>query len=135
MRTFGRWMSWVAAGAAAVAGGFVLTGAVPGADPAAAQIRDGTYWLHQPHQQGPVGRAWCSGDGTTEYWAYVHGEYVWPGAGNGPSSPWRLDAARVAGSPFGSYEAWKDTVLDLPEFEGKTIVFQAHTVAEETVGN
>ena len=132
--TMGRGSIAFVAGVVAV-GGLASSAAVlatPGV--AHAQLFDSDFWLYQPQQTAPVGRAWSNPDRTVEYWAYVVGEYEFGGAANGPGNRWHLDAQRVPGSGYGSYAGFKAAVLALPEMQGKTILFQKHTATEETVG-
>lgn len=67
-----------------------------------AQIDNGGYWLYQPHQSAPVGRAWSSADRTAEYWAYVVGEYRFPGPANVDSNRWQLHATYVSSQTYSS---------------------------------
>jgi hypothetical protein len=99
---------------------------------AGAQIDEGEFALFQPQQQAPVGRAWCNADRTVEYWAYVVGEYAFPLQGNGG---WRLDATRVSGTSYSSFAQFRAAVLALPQMAGKKILFQDHSVTEQTVVN
>jgi hypothetical protein len=121
-------------GLAAAVAASVLAG-LPATPPAEAQIRCGGFWLVQPHQTARVGRAWANADRTVEYWAYVDGEYRWADASNGPANRWRLDAEFEGSTSFGSFEAFRDATLALPEFDGKVLVFQQHVVTETVVQN
>lgn len=110
-------------------------GSVFDGDRVAAQILPGEYHLHQPGTADPVGWAWRSGDGATEWWAYVDGSYSWAGSANGPSSRWRLDAEYVGAGNWANYAAWKNHVLLQSAAQGRTIVFQDHSICEETLSN
>ncbi len=100
-----------------------------------AQIDNGGYWLYQPHQSAPVGRAWSSSNRTTEYWAYVVGEYCFPDQQNVEPNQWRLQASYASPQSYASFAEFKSAVLALPEMAGKTILFQTHVVSEETIEN
>ena len=100
-----------------------------------AQVQSGDYWLYQPHQPAPVGRAWCNSDRTVEYWAYVNGEYEFGGASSGLSGRWRLEVEQVGSASYASFADFKDAVLDQPEIQGKTILFQNHQVSESVEVN
>lgn len=100
-----------------------------------AQIDVGDYWLFQPQQTGPVGRAYCNAGHTAEYWAYTTGEYRFPNSSNGPGNRGHIDFERVSGGSYATYAAFKTAVRALPEMAGKTILFQNHSVAEETITN
>lgn len=119
---------------AALAAAFTF-GALPEFESADAQVRYGVYWLTQPHQTTRVGRVWCNPDRTAEYWAYVQGEYRWADVGNGPSQRWVLEAEFAGESSYPSFAAFRDATRALPEFQGKTLVFQDHSVVETVVQN
>jgi len=102
---------------------------------ASAQIHGGDFSLYQTTQLNTVGRAWCSGDHSVEYWAYVEGEYAFADSGNDSVNRWRLDAEYDSAADYADFEAFKTAILALPEMSGKTVRFQSHVVAEEVVEN
>lgn len=102
---------------------------------AQAQIGFGEYGLFQPHQPGIVGRAWCNADRTVEYWAYVVGEYRWPDASNGPGNRAQLAFERAGGMQYPSFEAFQAAVRAMPQFQGKALEFENHSVVRSFVQN
>jgi hypothetical protein len=130
MGSFARGAGFLALGLAVFA-----IGTATAAKKARAQIKDGDYWLYQPQQSTPVGRAYSNADHTAEYWAYVDGEYRFADTTNIPVNPWHLNAALASTTDYTSYASFKTAVLARAEFQGKTIVFQNHSVSEETVQN
>jgi hypothetical protein len=102
---------------------------------ASAQIGPGEYLLFQPHQPGVVGRAWANPDQTVEFWAYVHTEYRFAGPGNVAGNRWHLGAERVGNVQYPNLAAFKAAVLAMPEFQGKAMLFEDHSVVHSTVQN
>jgi hypothetical protein len=102
---------------------------------ARAQMAQGEYWLYQPQQGAPVGRAWANSDRSVEYWAYVVGEYEFADVTNVPANPWHLDLQRIGTGAYANFAAFKAAILAMPMMSGKTILFQSHVVTEETVEN
>jgi len=102
---------------------------------AEAQVRYGVYWLTQPHQPARVGRVWCNAVRTVEYWAYVDGEYRWADIGNQAANPWQLCAVRGEDASYASFAEFQAATCALPEFQGKALIFQNHSVLETVVQN
>ena len=100
-----------------------------------AQVGTGDFWLFQPQQPGPVGRAWCNPARTVEYWAYVVGEYQFSSAENGPGQRWNLGVEATPSPGYANYASFKTAVRALPQFAGKSIRFQNHSMIEEVVNN
>jgi hypothetical protein len=100
-----------------------------------AQLGDGEYCLYQPGNADPVGWVRVGGDHTQEWWAYIDGEYGWAGSANTSASPWHLTAVYTGSGGSGTYVSWKNDVLQRAPSQGRTIVFQNHSVAEEAVEN
>lgn len=113
----------------------VAADVVTNADRAAAQVQDGEYGLYQPGNSDPVGWARVSGDRTVEWWAYVDSAYSWADDTNTAASPWHLEARYIGPGNFATYPIWKADVLQRAAAQGHTIVFQDHSVAEESVEN
>lgn len=129
------WEFGAVVGAVVLAGIGSMTGVFPRSTPVLAQADPGEYWLIQPGASMHVGRVWCNGDRSVEYWAYVEGEYVWADSSNGVNNRWRLDAEYIGATSYASFQAFKDAVCALPIYEGQTITFQSHGVTEDVVEN
>ncbi|MCE9634818.1 MAG: hypothetical protein K8T90_03850 [Planctomycetes bacterium] len=129
------WMRFVAAGVVLTAGVLAVTGVFPNAEKASAQIGPGRYWLIQPGVQGHGGFACCNADRTVEYWAYVDGTYTFASPSNGSNNRWRLDAEYIASGTYSSFQAFEDAVCAMGEFQGKTLLFQDHSVTENVIEN
>jgi hypothetical protein len=99
---------------------------------ARAQIGPGEFALHQG---GTVGWVCVSADRTTEWWAYFEDVYRWADATCTAASPWDAQAQYLGAGAYGSFAAWKADVLQRAAAQGRTIVFQQHAVAEESVEN
>lgn len=127
-------LSWIL-GTTTVVAAATLLSLVTTRTAALAQVEVGGYWLFQPHQSAPVGRAWSNADRTNEYWAYIVGEYRFADEQSTGSAHWKLEASYASPQSYGSLAEFKSAVLALPEMSGKTILFQAHLVSEETVEN
>jgi hypothetical protein len=65
----------------------------------------------------------------------VVGEYQFSGSSNTSTNRACLNFEFVSTSNYLSLAAFEEDVLGLPEMVGKTIQFQAHVVASETVEN
>ena len=129
------WMFGAVVGAVIVAGLAAVSGVFPRSTPLAAQTGTGEYWLIQPGANMRVGRVWCNGDRSIEYWAYVDGVYTWADASHGVDNHWRLDAEYIGSASYSSFQQFKDAVCALPIYEGQTITFQAHGITEDVVEN
>lgn len=99
---------------------------------ARAQIGPGEFALRQG---GTVGWVCVSADRTTEWWAYFGDVYRWADATSTSSSPWGVEAQYIGVGAWGSFASWKADVLQRAAAQGRTIVFQQHSVAEEAVEN
>jgi hypothetical protein len=115
--------------------GLAVGHAVVGADRAVAQTLPGEYSLYQPGSSDPVGWVRVNGDRSVEWWAYVGESYAWADSTNTPASPWHLEARYVGSGAWPTYAIWKADVLQRAVAQGRTIVFQDHSVAEESVEN
>ena len=115
--------------------GFLAIGALACTASLFSTRADGDFWLYQPQQSGPVGRAWCNPARTVEYWAYVVGEYQFSSAENGPGQRWNLGAEATPSGGYASYDSFKTAVRALPQFAGKSIRFQNHSMIEEVDNN
>jgi hypothetical protein len=99
---------------------------------ARAQIGPGEF---TQRQGGTVGWVCVSPDRTTEWWAYFDDVYRWADATCTSTNPWEAQAQFLGVGAYGSFAAWKADVLQRAAAQGRTIVFQQHSVAEESVEN
>ena len=107
---------------------------IAGGSPAAAQCEGGDFILQQ--HGGTVGWVYANGDRSVEWWAYISDVYEWADSGSTSTNPWRLDAEYTgAGTGSSTYAEWKIDVLGRSAAQGHTILFQRHTVTEESVVN
>lgn len=110
-----------------------MTQSVVSAPTGEAQARPGEFSLRQA---GVVGWIYVTGDGATEWWAYIDdGSYQWADQGNTLSNLWDLKAEYIGAGNYANYAAWKSAVLARPAALGKPIKFEKHAVTSETVQN
>jgi hypothetical protein len=126
---FVSWTFWTGVALGAVAS---VGAAIGDSSRASAQVMDGEFALRQ---STVVGWACVSGDRSYEWWAYIDGVYDWADSTSTPASPWDLKAEYMGPGGWSSFDAWKSAVLQRPEAAGKRVVFQRHTVTEETTQN
>jgi hypothetical protein len=119
-------------GFAALLGGLALAASWAQGPAVTAQCKPGEYVLSQI---GTVGWVYVSPDRSSEWWAYLDGSYRWADRTAVAEHRWNLAAEYVGAQAYPSFAAWKSAVLTRPEARGRTLVFQQHAVAEETVQN
>lgn len=103
--------------------------------PAQAQIKGGVFELERLDSSSKV--AWCyrSADGTTEWWAYIHGQYRWADETATENDKWGIKGVYTGSASYSTYAEWRDYVLGLDETQGQSVIFQQMTVYEETILN
>lgn len=99
------------------------------------QVNDGEHRIHQPGQ--PYAVAWvCSrADRTREWWAFIDETYTWGDTDATEQNPWNVSAVRIGNGTYANYTAWRTAVLARAETQGCTVVFQDHSITEDTVEN
>jgi hypothetical protein len=95
-------------------------------------VRNGEFALRQT---ALVGWACAASDGSYEWWAYIDGTYTWATSASTSTNPWDLKAEYLGSGTYSSFDAWKSAVLLRPETSGKRVIFQRHSVTEESTQN